>query len=324
MKLIELTDKNLVKDFLISAASNDGAEFLASLEWAEILKSEETVETLGVYDKQKLVAIFNLIKKDFKFGLVYYYLPRGPIFSSDLSDNQLEPIWQFIILELKKRHGVFLRIEPKKSLPSSIKTIASINLQPKETLMLDLSLSEEELLASFHSKTRYNIRLAEKKGVTVREGNKADDFDNFWALMNETGERDAFKIHNKKHYESLSSANPEFIKLFVAELDGKTIAAGLFSFYGDKATYMHGASSYASRQLMAPYLLQWTVILAAKKLGYKYYDFYGIDAIKWPGVTRFKTGFGGFVVGYAGTQDIILKPFFYNLYNILRYLRRLI
>jgi Uncharacterized protein involved in methicillin resistance len=324
MKLTTLTDKKLVKDFLMAAALNDGAEFLASIEWAEILKSEEPVETLGVYDEQKLVAVFNLIKKDFKFGLVFHYLPRGPIFASNLSYEQINAIWQFIILELKKRQGLFLRVEPKNSLPSSIKTLASINLQPKETLMLDLSLSEDELLTSFHSKTRYNIRLAEKKGVTVREGNKSNDFDNFWALMTETGERDAFKIHNKKHYQALATANPDFIKLFVAELNGKIIAAGLFSFYGDRATYMHGASAYASRQLMAPYLLQWTVILTAKKLGYKYYDFYGIDAVKWPGVTRFKTGFGGFTVNYAGTLDIILKPFLYNLYNILRRLRRLI
>lgn len=323
MKLSVITDKKIVNDFLIKSALEGGVEFLASIEWAEIIKNEELVKTLGIYEDEKLLAIFNLIKKDFKFGLFYFYLPRGPIFAKNLStENELE-LWRFLISELKKRGGMFVRVEPKNSVPREIITKSSVNLQPKETLMLDLSLNEDELLASFHHKTRYNIRLAEKKGVVVREGAE-NNFDNFWSLMNETGERDNFKIHNKKHYELLATVNSDFIKLFVAEKDGKIIAAGLFSFYGDKVTYMHGASSYGSRQLMAPYLLQWTVISTAKKLGYKYYDFYGIDAIKWPGVTRFKTGFGGFTVSYAGTKDIILRPLFYSLYNILRRLRRLI
>jgi len=324
MKLVALTDKKIVSDFLIGASNNCGAEFLASTEWADILVREEKVETLGIYDNQNLLAVFNLLKKDFKLGLIYYYLPRGPVFANQLSLKEQETIWQFLITEFKKRHGVFLRVEPHNALPGSIKTINSINLQPKETLMLDLSLSEDELLTSFHPKTRYNIRLAEKKGITIYESHDKKDFEIFWQLMSETGERDDFKIHNKKHYELLATANPEFIKLFLAENDGQAIVAGLFSFYGDKVTYLHGASAYVSRQLMAPYLLQWTLIKMAKKLGYKYYDFYGIDALKWPGVTRFKTGFGGTKVSYAGTKDIILNNLTYSLYNILRRLRRLV
>jgi len=322
MKLVALNDKQIIKNFLKTASDGSGAEFLASIEWSEILKLEqEQVETLGVYDDQKLLAVFNLIKKDFKFSLAYYYLPRGPVFSSDLSLDKQTELWQFLITEFKKRGGVFLRVEPKNC---SVTAIASINLQPKETLMLDLSQSEVELLSSFHPKTRYNIRLAEKKGIVIRETNTKQDFENFWSLMSETGERDDFKIHNKKHYELLSTANSEFIKLFIAEIDGQAIAAGLFSFYGDKVTYLHGASAYKSRQLMAPYLLQWTLIKKAKMEVYKYYDFYGIDAVKWPGVTRFKTGFGGFKVFYAGTQDIVLNKFVYNLYKVLRQLRRLV
>jgi peptidoglycan pentaglycine glycine transferase (the first glycine) len=324
MKLISLTDKNLIKNFLIKTALNSGAEFLVSCQWADILKNEEEIETLGVYDGDKLVAIFNSIKKDFKFGLVFYYLPRGPVFASDLSAEQILAALQYLISEFKKRQAVFLRVEPRKELPHDIKTIPSINLQPKETLMLDLSLSDKDLLKDFHPKTRYNIRLAEKKGVVIRESNSEADFNKFWSLMTETGERDDFKIHNKKHYHTLATTNPEFIKLFLAESDDKVVAAGLFSFYGDKVTYLHGASSYKSRALMAPYLLQWTVVKIAKNLAYKYYDFYGIDEVKWPGVTRFKTGFGGFKVSYFGTCDIVINSFYYNLYNILRRLRRLI
>ncbi len=323
MKLLAIKDKKILQAFLISAAANSGAEFLVSIDWADIIKNEQAVETLGIYDNDKLLAAFNLIKKDFKFGLTYYYLPRGPVFAADLSETELIQAWQFLITELKKRGGIFLRVEPRNDLPAAIKTQPTINLQPKETLMLDLSLTTDELLASFHPKTRYNIKLAQKKGLIIRQGQTENDFANFWSLMSETGERDSFKVHSKKHYELLSSANPEFIKLFIAELDGKAIAAGLFAFYGDKVTYLHGASAYSSRQLMAPYLLQWTMILQAKEAGYKYYDFYGIDANKWPGVTRFKLGFNGHTVTYAGTRDVILNQWFYCLYNFLRRLRRL-
>lgn len=322
MKLLEIKDKKILQNFLTTAAASSGAEFLVSIEWAQIIKNKEIVETFGVYDDEKLIAAFNLIKKDFSFGLFYYYLPRGPVFDANLSEAKLIQVWQFLILELKKYNGIFLRVEPKNSLPSIIKAQPTINLQPQETLMLNLSLSEEELLSSCHQKTRYNINLARKKEVEIICDNSL--IGDFWRLMTKTGLRDNFKIHNKKHYELLAKANSDFIKLFVAKKDDEVIAAGLFSFYGKRVTYLHGASDYNSRQLMAPYLLQWTVILEAKKLAYKYYDFYGIDELKWPGVTRFKLGFGGFKVRYFGTKDVILKPFFYYLYNMLRRLRRLI
>ena len=168
MKLISINDEKIIKDFLIKASLNSGAEFLASSQWADILKNEEAVETLGIYEDDKLVAVFNSIKKDFKFGLVFYYLPRGPVFASDLSVEKTLIIWQYLISEFKKRHSVFLRVEPYNKLPDSIKTVSSINLQPKETLILDLSLAETDLLKDFHPKTRYNIKLAEKKGVIIR------------------------------------------------------------------------------------------------------------------------------------------------------------
>jgi lipid II:glycine glycyltransferase (peptidoglycan interpeptide bridge formation enzyme) len=139
--------------------------------------------------------------------------------------------------------------------------------------------------------------------------------------MSMTGERDAFRIHDKKHYKNMLGAS-ENIKLFFATYEGKNIAAGLFCFFGNRVTYMHGASDNEARNLMAPYLLQWEIIKRAKKEAYKYYDFYGIDEKKWPGVTRFKVGFGGFVKEYPGTYDFIFRPAIYNFYEQLRKLKR--
>lgn len=322
MKIVSI-DNNQAASFWQADNSHFGNEFLVSKEWQEIqLQEGIEAELLGLYDNDKLVAVFNAIKKNLGLSLFYYYLPRGPVFLTDLEENKKKAALDFLETEFKKRGSVFLRIEPReKKLIRGAKT--SINLQPQKTLMLDLSLSLEDLLNSFHAKTRYNIKLAEKKGVKIKTENTTEAFNSFWSLMTETGKRDAFKIHNQTHYKLLATFNSSFIKLFTAEFEGKVIAAGLFSFYGNKATYLHGASSYSNRQLMAPYLLQWTVIKQAKELSYKYYDFYGIDDKKWPGVTRFKKGFGGFEVDYAGTSDIILNSGKYYFYQILRFLRRL-
>jgi len=138
--------------------------------------------------------------------------------------------------------------------------------------------------------------------------------------MSLTSERDAFRLHDASHYRGLLKA--ENIKLFFASYKGKNIATALICFYKNRVTYMHGASDNEARNLMAPYLLQWTVIKKARQESYKYYDFYGIDEKKWPGVTRFKLGFGGFVKDYPGTCDFVFRPLIYNLYEILRKLRR--
>jgi len=139
-----------------------------------------------------------------------------------------------------------------------------------------------------------------------------------------TGGRDNFRLHGAAHYKNLLTVAPDFIKLFLAEYRGRNIAAGFFCFWGDKVTYLHGASDNEFRNVMAPYLLQWFLILAAKKEGYRYYDFYGLDEKKWPGVTRFKLGFGGRTVEYPGTYDVIFNSAGYRIYNLARKIRRLV
>ena len=186
-----------------------------------------------------------------------------------------------------------------------------------------------------HQKTRYNLRLAEKKGVTVREA-RNDEFEVLWELMRNTCERDGFRLHGKEYYREMlksdlgvvisdsdnSNHQSLIIKLFFAEYEGKVIAANIIAFFGDTVTYVHGASADKYRNVMAPYLLQWHCIKTAKEQGYKYYDFYGIDENKWPGVTRFKKGFGGEELQYPGTFDAVFGEGWYNMYKALRWVRR--
>lgn len=312
MKIIRLDNNNDKYTLPLSG------EFLQSFAWFDLLKREgEEVEIWGLEEKREVLASALIIKKKLFFSYHYYYLPRGPI--GEKKDVLL------LLAELKKnkKEAIFLRLEPLVEISSKdgFKLQKTLSLQPQKTLFLDLSLDEGELLKAMHQKTRYNIRLAEKKGVNIILAG-LDKFPDFWRLLEMTSSRDGFRLHSRFHYENLLKSENE-IKMYLAYFEGQVIAGGLFSFFCDRVTYLHGASDNSFRNLMAPYLLQWMVIKEAKKNdGYKYYDFYGIDEKKWPGVTRFKTGFGGFSFKYPGTYDLILRNGIYNLYNFLRRLRR--
>lgn len=328
-------------DFLKLQSSGAGVEFLQSLIWAKIIKSEQANFNFfeAVELKEVLVRALVVFKKiPFLKKLTYAYCPRGPIFKKDLSTDTAAETFKALLSQIKKETNlVFFRFEPEISLLNNFKTTSftlkkTINLQPQKTLLINLELTESEILKAMHQKTRYNIRLAGKKGVVVKEAiiNLNDkegaekDFNDFWRLMKQTSKRDNFKIHDFSHYRNLILEGNNFIRLFFAEYQGQRIATAMFSFFGDKVTYLHGASSSEFKALMAPYLLQFQVIKEAKNQGFRYYDFYGIDEKKWPGVTRFKLGFGGFVYEYAGTYDLVFKPFWYYIYNLIRNIRRLI
>ena len=226
-------------------------------------------------------------------------------------------------LWLRKKQALFCRIEPGSHWEnydfSSLGLYRGPDIQPSETRILSLNLPVEELLSKMHPKTRYNIRLASKRGVTVRQGSR-DDFDSLWSLLLITSQRDNFHLHRREYY--LALINSPAIKFLIAEYYGQVLAVGIFAYWGDMAIYLHGASGDEHRELMAPYALQWQAIKLAYDLGIQRYDLFGISSQKWPGVTRFKQGFGGDIVHYPGTFDWPLSRGRYNIYNILRQWRR--
>jgi len=293
--------------------------FLQSWEWGELQNSKQNFFFAVVQD-DNVLALASLIKKK-AFIFNYFYCPQGPIvFSGSYSS-----VFGFLTKEIRKiaiqERVSFLRFNLKEQLnKKGLKK--TIDIEPKKTIILDLSIDSEELLKKMHSKTRYNIKLALKKEVKIEEAS-SDDFEDFWKLMLKTSNRDSFRIHNKEYYRKLVNFSDDFIKLFVAKKDGKIIASSIVSFFGDTVTYVHGCSDYEYRKLMAPYALQWHVIQYSKDKDYKYYDFYGIDVDKWPGVTRFKMGFNGEIVDSLGTFDLVFNSFQYFLYNIMRRFRRI-
>ncbi len=338
MRVINITDKKQYNNFV---AAQKHSQFLQSWEWGEFHKKVSgDVWRLGVLDDGKLVAAATIIKKQLPIGKYYFYCPRGPVFNYQLSTVNYQLILESLFNEIKniaENEGImFLRFDPPASYKlqaTSYKLNKTLDVQPSKTLILNLAKPEEDILKNMRQKTRYNIRLAEKKGVKVVEAG-VDRFEDFWRLLGETSERDNFRTHGRDYYKAMlaggdedsrvrESAGPALaIKLFIAEYKKRPIAAGIVSFFGDTATYTHGASGSEYRNAMASYLLQWHVMKLAKKSGYKYYDLYGIDEERWPGVTRFKKGFGGRTANYPGTFDLVFDEGWYNVYKMVRRVRR--
>jgi lipid II:glycine glycyltransferase (peptidoglycan interpeptide bridge formation enzyme) len=180
------------------------------------------------------------------------------------------------------------------------------------------------------SKWRYNISLAGKKGVQVKEGG-VQELEVFYALLKETAARDGIAIHSFDYYKTLfeicSRCGNLSIRLYTAVHESDTLAAIIVLFRGEYATYLYGASSNVKRNLMAAYALQWQAIQDAKQAGCKLYDLFGIppdDNPKHPmaGLYRFKTGFGGQIIRRPGSWDYPYKPAVYNLFVIAESLRK--
>jgi lipid II:glycine glycyltransferase (peptidoglycan interpeptide bridge formation enzyme) len=201
-------------------------------------------------------------------------------------------------------------------------------VQFRNTFELDLERPEEELLAAMKQKTRYNIRLAARKGITVRQGTPAD-FPAIFALYRETAARDGFTIRPEVYYLDAWRAFYEagFGQPLLAEHEGEAVAAVIVVAYGTRAIYMYGASSERERQRMPNHLLQWEAIRWAKSQGCRIYDFWGapdefVETDRLWGVWKFKEGFGGQVVRHIGAWDYPARPFWYWLYTAVmpRYL----
>lgn len=261
-----------------------------------------------------------------KFGYSFALSPYGPVI---LDQNSLGEATHMIIEFLQQSSVttgtkiLFWRAEPTAKLPGDWKKVQ--DRQPSHTLLLDLSKTEQELLANMHSKTRYNIRLAERKGVTIRFGRSSKEMDGFIFCIKETYARHDIKSFPESYYRTQLTTIP-WEQIALAEYEGTVIAANLLTNYGDTFTYVHGGSLAAHKELMAPQLLQWRCIQEAKKVGAKWYDFYGIapeGAVNhpWAGITRFKLGFGGQTEVRPGTFELPFKSIPYTLFTSLKRLR---
>ena len=320
--------KNKWNNFVAIKAIDFG--LLQSWEWGDFQESlGRKVFKLAVLDDQdNILALALIIKQPLKFSLSYFYLPRGPVISqSSEKFSILEILFQELEKLAKKEKAIFLRMDPawpNLSLPPSFVKRGEWRyvgqVQPKSTLILDLTKAEAELLAAMKSKTRYNIKVAEKNGVIIDKGEKY--FEDFWVLIQKTSGRQEIKPYSKNYYQKLLSVlgQVKLAELAVAKFEDKVIAANIIININHWSVYLHGASDYGYRSKMAPYLLQWQSIIEAQKNGDKYYDFWGVDENKWPGVTRFKTGFAPAekFTDYLGAWDKVYSQLWYNIYTLVK------
>lgn len=289
-------------------------EFLQSWEWGEFQR-RVGYEPLRIQHGQDYLQGF---VHRLPLGLTFVYFPRVDI---SLWTKELEHY-------LAKKGFLFARLEPLQHLEDGV-GVSIRPRQPHHTLMLSLLHDEDDLLQAMHAKTRYNIRLAEKKGVTISTEKNVDIF---WQLNEETTSRDDFKTQGKDYYKEMLDL--PFVRQKIAWYDGRAIASHIYIAYGDRYTYLHGTSSNHSRNVMAPYLLQWQSIREAKAEGYTLYDFWGVaaplehgvsfhthswdEADKLSSVTRYKAGFGGEVLSYPGGVEIALRQGAYMVFRLIK------
>ncbi len=208
--------------------------------------------------------------------------------------------------------------------------VPTVDVQVPTTVIVDLDAPEEELLACMKSKTRYNVRLAEKRGVEVDTA-PATKLQEWYAMYLATARRDQIAIHPFAYYEKLFSlaareSSSLRLRLYLAHHQGDLLAGIIVGFSGAGATYLYGASSDIKRNLMAPYALQWRAMADARTEGCTSYDLFGIPPTDDPdhpmaGLYRFKTGFGGSIVRRPGLVDVPRHKLTYGLYRSFENLR---
>jgi lipid II:glycine glycyltransferase (peptidoglycan interpeptide bridge formation enzyme) len=318
MPLVSLSEWN---QFI---ARYPNAHLLQTGEWGE-LKSSFGWRVLRVVNGDFGVQI---LLRPLPMGYSVAYIPK-PV-SFDGSQWVDEPV------SLCRNHkAIFLKIEQDQWSLSGAESIPILSgfrlsphsIQPRRTIIVDIRGSEEEVLNRMKQKCRYNIRLAEKKGVTIRPWN---DIHGFHDLIKKTGERDGFGVHSVEYYDRVYGLfHPEGLaEILVAEFDGRPLAALMVFARGQRAWYLYGASSDLERNRMPAYLLQWEAMRWARSKGAEEYDLWGIpdedeDTLEaefesrqdglW-GVYRFKRGFGGRILRAAPAMDKVFNPLLYKFY----------
>src|SRR3990167_487021 len=302
--------------------------FLQTEEWLKFQK--EVSHKTWRFDDGKIWA--NIIKYPLPFGKSYLYIPHGPEIEFDRIKSGLKNELANFIKYLKDLAGeeksIFVKMEPLLDVVAELiyrKGIkkSSKQIQPQRTVIVDLGLSEEHLLGRIDRKTRYNINLSEKKGLSLEE---SDDVEEFWKLLKQTAKKDRFSTHTKEYYKKLVSFFREGelrVKLFFVKYKNKYIGGAIVMIHHNTAYYLHGAMDREYKNLMAPYFMHWEIIKFLKLITNNSqpidcYDFWGVDVKKWPGVTRFKLGWGGELKELTGSFDLPVSRAWYLLYSIAR------
>ena len=310
------------------------ANFLQSSAWGDVYRIDgEKVYYLGLFDGKKQLGASLVIFKPAKRG-AYLEIPGGPL----VDWSKQEHVKAFLdgIAEIANQNKcVFVRMRPNIPDNEQNRTMAQklglvpspMHLHAEHTVMLDLTKSEDELMADMRRQTRYEVRKADKLGIKVKFETTKKAFDEFYDLQLETAKRQGFIPSSREFILAQHEAFGENARIYTAKLHDEVLAKGLIIMQQPEAVYNEAASTEAGRKLPGAYALQWQVIRDAKKAGIGRYNLFGIAPPNAPhhryaGVTTFKTGFGGELVTYLPAQDLVIKPMHYKFVHKLEELRK--
>ena len=309
--------------------------FMQSEKWAKV-KNNWKSEYIKIENGEETASALLLIKKIPFLNVSFVYCPRGPV--CDFHNFKLtKELFEKIDTAAKKHNAFILKIDPfiDENDYEAIENLCKLgflhrgekagyeNIQCKENYILNLDRSEEEIFASFSKKHRYNIRLSERRGVVLKKCGK-EKLGEFYSLMKETAKRDGFNVRQKEYYERLLDTFKEEAGLFLCYHEEKLLSGALFILHSGVLTYLYGCSSGEKRECMPCYKMQYELIKYGLKNKAKVYDFGGIpyyydEEHTNYGVYRFKKGFSGKVVTYAGEFDYIYKKWVVRLfYRVLK------
>lgn len=305
--------------------SHEGS-FLQSRAWGQFQKATgKEVLFLEDYNWQALIIVNPL-----RFGKTYFYAPYGPVF--DNQKNDAETIFENFLNKIKsiaKDHdAIFLKIEPKTSdekIASVLQNLgfkkAEKSIQPENSLIIDISRPEHEILESFEKRCRNEIRQADKKNVAFCSDSTDAGIKNFLELLEKTAKRDSFRTHPVAYYQTLiNTLKPAGqVDLFFAKIGAEIISGCIVVYFGKTASYIHAASSGSYRAANA---LVWFAMKEAEKKLCENFDMYGISPAganekhPWFGLTKFKESFGGKRTHYIGAFDHPFSGFWFKLYKL--------
>lgn len=314
----EVDDKKIWEKFVQNFA---GANFLQSWNWGEFHQVlGHQISRVGFFQAEKLVGVMQAIVEKGKRA-TYLTVPGGPLINWE--EDEVKGVFLEAIKRMAGEYKCsFVRVRPQmKNNETNNKmfikfgfVMAPMHLHAQLTLKLDLSKTDEQLMAEMRKATRYEIRQAIKMGIIIEESTDPEDMNAFYDLQVSTSARQAFVPFSKKYLKEQFKAfvNDDQVVLFTAKYEGKILAQAMVIFYGQEADYHYGASSEEGRKYPGAYLIQWQAMKEARKRGLKYYDLWGIAPGDKPkhrfyGVSLFKRGFGGEEMEYLHARDLVIS-----------------
>lgn len=304
--------------------SHKNGHFMQSLSWAEFKSPQKSFALLCEDDSGNITgAMLLFVQKERHTGKTFLYSPRGPVCDRDESDTLTELLSG--ARSLAEEIGAYkLTLDPDitekdevwlsafRNLGARVGENARDNgiLQPFAVYRIDVDKTDDELMASYHSKARYSVRTSIKSGATCRIGNR-DDIPTFVRLLENTAEKDGFVARDEKYfYDMYDALGEDAIKIFIVEYEGAAIAGSVLLRYGKKTWHMYAGSSSEHKDVLPSFLMQWEMQRFSRDVGAPLYDMRGIagaaDKLRpIEGLVRFKKRFGGELISFVGRIDVV-------------------